>query len=369
MIVVMERWATEGQIADVVERLGEGGARVQRLDGERVTLAVTGGVDRTHPPLGSMSHSSISGMAGVGSVLKDPGATPLVAAMDGGTGGGSGERGWGEPSTEARAGTGVPAADADLGFQVRDRWIGGRELFAVAGPCSVEDPETMERIAEAVAAAGAIGLRAGAFKPRSSPYSFQGMGEEGLAVARAAADAHGLLLVSEVLDATQIPMAARYVDVLQVGSRNMYNTPLLRELGRARRPVLLKRGLAATIDEWLNAAEYVVSAGNPRVILCERGIRTFETATRNTLDLNAIPVIRERSRLPVVVDPSHGTGHRAYVRAMARAAVACGADGLLLEVHTQPDRALSDGAQTIDPDTFRKVMRDAEAIRGVLAGD
>jgi len=369
MIIIMERWATEGQIADVVERLGEGGARVQRLDGERVTLAITGSLNGVATPGRNLTSDAVSGMAGVASVLRDTGATPQVAAMEAlereGRAGSGGEPFAGAPGASALA----TAPETEPGFEVGGRWIGGRELFVVAGPCSVEDPETMDRIAREVAAAGAVGLRAGAFKPRSSPYSFQGMGEEGLAVARSAAAAHGLLLVSEVLDATQIPMAARYVDVLQVGARNMYNTSLLRELGRARRPVLLKRSFSATMDEWLSAAEYVVSAGNPRVILCERGIRTFETATRNTLDLNAVPVIRERSRLPVVVDPSHGTGRRAYVRAMARAAVASGADGLLLEVHVDPDQAVSDGAQTIDPETFRQVMRDAEAIRGVLGGE
>ncbi len=368
MIIVMERWATEGQIADVVERLGEGGARVQRLDGERVTLAITGSLNSLASPGGSLTSDAVSEMAGVASVLRDAGATPQVAVADARDGevrtGVEGDP-FTEPTGTAAA---ASAPEAEPGFRVGDRWIGGAELFVVAGPCSVEDPDIMDRIAREVAAAGAAGLRAGAFKPRSSPYSFQGMGEEGLAVARSAADAHGLLLVSEVLDATQIPLAARYVDILQVGSRNMYNTSLLRELGRARRPVLLKRGLSATVDEWLSAAEYVVSAGNPRVILCERGIRTFETATRNTLDLNAVPVIRERSRLPVVVDPSHGTGHRAYVRAMARAAVACGADGLLLEVHVDPDRALSDGAQTIDPAGLRQLLREAEAIRGALLG-
>ncbi len=358
MIVVMERSATEGQIADVVERLSGGGARVQRLDGERVTLAATG----------ASALADLVGAAGVASVLPDAGATPLVSAHpEAGT-----REGGPAQAADPRRASAIPSAsdpgDAQPGFGVGRHWIGGQELFVVAGPCSVEDPETMDRIAREVASAGAVGLRAGAYKPRSSPYSFQGMGEEGLAIAHTAAVAHGLLLVSEVLDATQIPLAVRYVDILQVGSRNMYNTTLLRELGRARRPVLLKRGLAATIEEWLSAAEYVVSAGNPRVILCERGIRTFETATRNTLDLNAIPVVRERSRLPVMVDPSHGTGRRAYVRAMSRAAVASGADGLMLEVHIEPDRALSDGAQTVDIPTFRAILGEAEAIRFALRG-
>ena len=337
MIVVMERTATEGEIADVVEHLTARGAAVQRMDGEHVTLAAGGA-----PP-----DQSLAALPGVASVLSDVGALPMAgrAPVD--------------PATAS------PSADRP-GFAVGDHWIGGGHLFVAAGACSVEDPDTMDRVAAAVAAAGATALRAGAYKPRSSPYSFQGMGEEGLALARKAADAHGLLFVSEVLDATHIPLASRYVDILQVGARNMANTSLLRELGRARRPVLLKRGLAATIDEWLNAAEYIISAGNPRVILCERGIRTFETATRNTLDLNAVPVVRERSRLPIIVDPSHGTGKRAYVRTMARAAMATGADGLIIEVHPDPDRATSDAAQTVDPETFADIMRDAQALRALL---
>jgi 3-deoxy-7-phosphoheptulonate synthase len=345
MIVLMEPTATEGQIADVVERLIAAGVSMQRLDGDRVTIAATGG------NTAAAGDSGVDGMAGVAAVIAGSGGTPMVTARESPGNGGV-----------ATLATG-PAARPERGFQVRGRWIGGTGLFFAAGPCSVEDPETMAAIAAEVAAAGGTALRAGAYKPRSSPYSFQGMGEAGLATARSAADAHGLLLVSEVLDATQIPIATRYVDILQVGARNMYNTSLLRELGRSRRPVLLKRGLAATIDEWLSAAEYIVSAGNPRVILCERGIRTFETATRNTLDLNAVPVVRERTHLPILVDPSHGTGLRTYVRPMARAAIACGADGLLIEVHTDPDRALSDAAQTIDPLTLRQVIRDAEAIR------
>jgi 3-deoxy-7-phosphoheptulonate synthase len=348
MIILMEPSATEGQIADVVERLAAGGASIQRLDGEHVTLAATGAAGAA--PAGAPGDGGVEVMAGVAAVITSSGGVPMVgAAADGGDG-----RTTGPNAT--------PTATPERGFQVRGHWIGGTKPFIAAGPCSVEDPATMDRIAGEVASAGGAALRAGAYKPRSSPYSFQGMGEAGLAIARRAADDHGLLLVSEVLDAVQIPIAARYVDILQVGARNMYNTSLLRELARSRRPVLLKRGLAATIDEWLSAAEYIVSAGNPRVILCERGIRTFETATRNTLDLNAIPVVRARTHLPILVDPSHGTGHRAYVRPMARAAIACGADGLLIEVHTDPDSATSDAAQTIDPVVFRQIIRDTDAL-------
>jgi 3-deoxy-7-phosphoheptulonate synthase len=352
MIIVMNATATEGQIADVVERLSREGVRVQRLDAERVALAASG----------AQPDNAFETMPGVAAVLPDAGATPMVATPP------TAPAGLAGPARSDGAVRGGPTgAEATVGFRVGEHHIGGGTLFCAAGPCSVEDPDTMHRIAGAVAAAGAVALRAGAYKPRSSPYSFQGMGEDGLAIAHAAAEAHGLLLVSEVLDATQIPIAARYVDILQVGARNMFNTTLLRELGRTRRPVLLKRGLAATIDEWLNAAEYIVSAGNPRVILCERGIRTFETATRNTLDLGALPVVRERSHLPILVDPSHAAGRRAYVRSMSRAAVAAGADGLLIEVHVDPDQATSDAAQTITPDALERILRDALAIRGALA--
>jgi len=346
MIIVMEPTATEGQITDIVERLSTEGTRVQRVDGERVTLAAP---DASGNGAGSLT--AMAAMAGVSAVLPDAGGMPLVAPRR-------------EGVDDVRP---APAGPARRGFRVGDSWIGGDQVFIAAGPCSVEDPETMNRIAAAVAATGAAALRAGAYKPRSSPYSFQGMGEDGLAVARAAADAHGLLLVSEVIDATQIAVAQRYVDILQVGARNMANTSLLRELGRAHRPVLLKRGLAATIDEWMNAAEYIISAGNPAVILCERGIRTFETATRNTLDLNAVPVLRQRTDLPILVDPSHGTGRRDCVRAMARAAIAAGADGLLVEVHVDPDRALSDAAQTIPAVELQHLVDDAMAIRLALA--
>ncbi len=359
MIIVMDPSATEAQVADVVERLSRTGIRVLRLDGERVVLSTAGPAPGTESsPTTPVGTEAIADMPGVSATLNGDGATPMVAAP----------HATAAPEDEAwDPDNGAPTDAEERGFQVKDRWIGGAELFIAAGPCSVEDADTMDRTAAAVAAAGGAALRAGAFKPRSSPYSFQGMGETGLAIAHDAAAAHGLLLVSEVLDATQIPIAARYVDVLQVGARNMYNTSLLRELGRARRPVLLKRGLAATIDEWLSAAEYIVAAGNPRVILCERGIRTFETATRNTLDLNAIPVLRERTRLPVLVDPSHGTGRRVYVRPLARAAIACGADGLLVEAHPEPDRAASDAAQTVDLETMAQVVSEAEVMKRAIA--
>jgi 3-deoxy-7-phosphoheptulonate synthase len=244
--------------------------------------------------------------------------------------------------------------------------IGSRQLAIMAGPCSVEGEEQAFTIAAAVARAGATVLRGGAYKPRTSPYSFQGLGEEGLKLLRRAADAHGLGVVSEVMEPQQVSLVARYADILQVGARNMQNYPLLREVGHATKPVLLKRGLAATIEEWLMSAEHVMSHGNAQVILCERGIRTFETYTRNTLDLNAIPVVKELSHLPVIVDPSHGTGIRDKVAPMARAAIAAGADGLIIEVHHDPDHALSDGAQSLYPAQFDALMGQVRTIAGVL---
>jgi 3-deoxy-7-phosphoheptulonate synthase len=240
--------------------------------------------------------------------------------------------------------------------------IGGQRVVVMAGPCSVESREQIERSAEIVAHAGAKVIRGGAFKPRSSPYSFQGMGEEGLELIRAAADRHGLLVVSEVMEIAQIPLLAQYADILQVGARNMQNFNLLRELGAQRKPVLLKRGIAATIEELLLSAEYVLAGGNYDVILCERGIRTFETYTRNTMDISAIPVVKKLSHLPMIADPSHGTGRRDKVAPMARAAVAAGADGLLIEVHPDPDHALSDGAQSLLPEQFEELMRQLRMI-------
>jgi 3-deoxy-7-phosphoheptulonate synthase len=236
----------------------------------------------------------------------------------------------------------------------------------MAGPCSIENAGQIEQAAEIVAKGGAHVIRGGAFKPRSSPYSFQGMGEEGLKLIRQAADRHGLLVVSEVMDHTQIPLLLTYSDILQVGARNMQNFNLLRELGRIRKPVLLKRGISATIEELLLSAEYILSGGNYDVILCERGIRTFETSTRNTFDISAVPVLKKLTHLPVIGDPSHGTGKREYVVAMARAAVAAGADGLIVEVHHDPDHAVSDGAQTLRPEQFQEMMQQVRAIAAAI---
>ena len=245
---------------------------------------------------------------------------------------------------------------------VGDVRIGGDEVVVMAGPCSAETAEQVEAAAAAVKRAGAKILRGGAFKPRSSPYSFQGLGEEGLRLLRGAADRHNLKLISEVMDISQISTIERYADILQVGARNMQNFTLLRELGKNKLPVMLKRGISATIEEWLLSAEYILAGGNMNVMLCERGIRTFESYTRNTLDISAIPVVQQLSHLPIIVDPSHGTGRRDKVASMARAAVAAGADGLIIEVHCDPDHAMSDGAQSLFPAQFDRLMAELRII-------
>jgi len=244
--------------------------------------------------------------------------------------------------------------------------IGGPEVVVMAGPCSVETETQVYTIAKHVAGQGAKILRGGAFKPRTSPYVFQGLGEEGLRLLRNAADTYNLQVITEVMESNQIELVEKYADILQVGARNMQNFSLLKDLGKVAKPVLLKRGLAATIEEWLMAAEYILSGGNHSVILCERGIRTFETATRNTLDLSAIPVVHKKSHLPVIVDPSHATGLRDKVLPMARAAVACGADGIIVEVHNEPEKAMSDGAQSLYPDQFTQLMKEVRLIASAI---
>lgn len=247
--------------------------------------------------------------------------------------------------------------------------IGGKNPVVMAGPCAVESMEQLMEAAQAVSKAGAQFLRGGAFKPRTSPYDFQGLAEQGLKMLREAADATGLKVVTEVVDQRSIETVAQYADVLQIGARNMQNFQLLKEVGRAGRPVMLKRGLCATIKEWLNAAEYIMSEGCDDVIFCERGIRTYETYTRNTLDLSAVAAIKELSHLPIVVDPSHGTGRRSMVRPMAIAAVAAGADGLIIEVHPHPEVALSDGEQSLTPADFEEVMADIKRVATLLRGE
>ena len=247
-------------------------------------------------------------------------------------------------------------------IRVGDTLVGGEKIAVIAGPCSVESREQLLEAARSVKSAGASMLRGGAFKPRTLPYSFQGLGVEGLEILAEAREETGLPFVTEVISPADVEGVESYADVLQVGARNMQNYPLLRRVGRADKPVLLKRGLSSTIEEWLGAAEYVMDGGNGDVILCERGIRTFERLTRFTLDLAAVPLLKEVSHLPVVVDPSHGTGHRSLVAPMARAAVAAGADGLLIEVHPKPDEAKSDGAQSLKPGEFRSMMEGLGSV-------
>ena len=240
--------------------------------------------------------------------------------------------------------------------------IGGREIVIMAGPCAVESEEQLAETATYVRAGGAVMLRGGAFKPRTSPYSFQGLGKEGLEMLKRAREKTGLSVVSEVMDTRQVETVSLYADMLQIGSRNMQNFPLLKEVGRTSKPILLKRGMMATIDEYLHAAEYLLSQGNTQVVLCERGIRTFESSTRYTLDLNAIPVLKQRTHLPIIVDPSHGTGIRSLVPTMAKASIAAGADGLLMEVHYRPEEALCDGSQSLYPEEFGMMMKDLRKV-------
>jgi 3-deoxy-7-phosphoheptulonate synthase len=329
MVVVMQQGATERQIQAVIDRLVEMGFDVHRSTG--VIHTVLGGVGGKE----EFDLGIFEVMDGVKEAHRI--ASPYKLAS----------------RSFRPAGTVVRIGDVD---------VGGQRVVVMAGPCSVESRDQIERSAEIVARAGAQVIRGGAFKPRSSPYAFQGMGEEGLQMLREAADRNGLLVVSEVMDLTQIPLVAQYADILQVGARNMQNFNLLRDLGRQRKPVLLKRGISATIEELLLSAEYILAGGNYDVILCERGIRTFETYTRNTMDISAIPVVKKLSHLPIIADPSHGTGRRDKVAPMARAAVAAGSDGLLVEVHPDPDHALSDGAQSLRPEQFEELMSQLRII-------
>ncbi len=252
-------------------------------------------------------------------------------------------------------------------FEMKDGVrVGGKKIVVMAGPCSVESREMLLEIAKEVKAAGATFLRGGAFKPRTSPYSFQGLGEEGLKLLREVADETGMLVVTEVMDTRTVELVSKYADMLQIGARNMQNFDLLKEIGASKKPVLLKRGLSATVSELLLSAEYLLSKGNFKVILCERGIRTFETATRNTIDINAVPVIKHETHLPVIVDPSHGTGKWEYVVPIARASIAAGADGLMIEVHNNPEEARSDGPQSLLPRKFRQMMEELRPIAKAL---
>lgn len=251
-------------------------------------------------------------------------------------------------------------------IEIRGRTIGGNRIAVIAGPCSVENKTMITLIAEEVLKAGASFIRGGAFKPRTSPYAFQGLGEEGLRYLAEAREKTGLPVVTELMDPRDLDVMVKYTDVIQIGARNMQNFRLLLEVGSVKKPVLLKRGLSSTIKEWLMSAEYIMSRGNHEVILCERGIRTFETATRNTLDLSAVPVLKSLTHLPVVVDPSHGVGKWELVAPMAKAAIAAGADGLLIEVHNNPEEAMSDGEQSLKPKDFKKLMDDLKPIAAAV---
>jgi 3-deoxy-7-phosphoheptulonate synthase len=330
MIVAMQESASEEQIQQVIERLVNMGFEIHRSTGARQTVLGAVGARA------DFDIRDIEVLPGVGEVHRISSPYKLAGR------------------TFRPEGTRIKFPNGLV--------IGGEAIVVMAGPCSVESREQILSAAAQVAKSGARVLRGGAFKPRSSPYSFQGLGEEALKLLREAADANKLLAISEVMEISQIPLLLNYVDILQVGARNMQNFNLLRELGKIRKPVLLKRGIAATLEELLLSAEYIMAGGNYDVVLCERGIRTFETYTRNTLDISAIPIIHKLSHLPMTADPSHGTGRRDKVAPMARAAVAAGTDALLIEVHPCPDKALSDGAQSLFPDQFAKLMDELRMI-------
>ncbi|HEY4053338.1 MAG TPA: 3-deoxy-7-phosphoheptulonate synthase [Terriglobales bacterium] len=324
MIVAMQETATEDQIQVVIEHLMHMGFSVHRTTGERQSILAAVGARA------DFDTRNLEVLSGVEHVHRISAPYKLSG------------KAFRPEGTIVQFANGVK--------------VGGDEVVVMAGPCSVESREQLFTVAELVAKAGARALRGGAFKPRSSPYSFQGLGIEALKLLREAGDKFKLLVISEVMEISQIPVMLPYVDIFQVGARNMQNFNLLRELGKVKKPVLLKRGIAATIEELLLSAEYIMSGGNYDVILCERGIRTFETYTRNTLDICAIPVVHKLSHLPMASDPSHGTGIRDKVAPMARASVAAGADVLLIEVHHDPDKALSDGAQSLYPQQFSELM-------------
>ena len=333
MIIVMRHGATAKQIADVVAKVESKGMRVNISRGEETTIIGVIGDDR---PIDRTQFEALDGVEKTVPILK-----PFKLA-----------------SREMHP--------QDTLVPLDGLKVGGPKIAIIAGPCSVESREQILETAFAVKEAVAIALRGGAFKPRTSPYSFQGMGEKGLELLAEAREATGLPVVTEAMSPEQVALVARYADVIQIGARNMQNYALLNSAGEAGRTVLLKRGMMATIEEWLMSAEYIMAQGNSRVILCERGIRTFEKYTRNTTDINAVPVVKQMSHLPVILDPSHGTGKWEYVTAVARAGIAAGADGLIIEVHPHPEEALSDGAQSLRPEKFaqlvREVLRVAEAV-------
>jgi len=329
MFVTMKPHATDAEFAAVVEKIQSLGLTPHPITGtERKVVAVIGNTASVEPDDFAM-------LPGVAGALRVSQPFKLV-------------------SREVR--------EEDTVIDVGGVQIGGKAICVMAGPCSVESREQILEAAFAVQKAGALFLRGGAYKPRTSPYEFQGLREEGLKLLALAREQTGLKVVTEVMSTEAVPVVAEYADVLQVGARNMQNYALLERLGEVGKPVLLKRGLSATIKEWLMAAEYIVAKGNPRVALCERGIRTFETMTRNTLDINAVPVLKALTHLPVIVDPSHGIGIRKHVPAIARAGIAAGADGIIVEVHPHPEKALSDGAQSLTPAEFEVLMRQGRVI-------
>ncbi len=335
MLVVMKLHATEEQIARVCAQIERLGLRPHPLPGaQRTAIGITGNK-------GEVDQSSITELPGVADVIRVSKPYKLVSRD-------------------------VKEENTIIRFPGTDITVGGRELMICGGPCSIESREQAFATADAVASTGARFFRGGAYKPRTSPYAFQGLGEEALAIMAELRERTGLRIVTEAIDHEALDLVAQYADVIQIGARNMQNYSLLRAAGRKRIPVLLKRGMSATLEELLMSAEYIMSEGNYQVILCERGIRTFADHTRNTLDLSVVPAAQQLSHLPIVVDPSHGTGKRDKVLSMARAAVACGADGLLVEVHNTPDRALSDGAQSLYPDQFRQLVDEAEQIAAIV---
>ena len=333
MIIVMRHDATSAQVAAVVAQVQAHGMRTHLSDGDERTVI---GVIGTNP------------FALRDLFIEAPGVAEVVAIT----------KPFKLSNREFRS--------RDTRIKVNSHEVGGDRVWIVAGPCSVDNEELYLESCRLVQAAGAHALRGGVFKPRTSPYSFQGLRAGGVEILREARRQTGLPLVCEVLAPADIDTLAELADVLQIGARNMQNFALLSEVGRLRKPVLLKRGMSATIEEWLLSAEYILSQGNYQVILCERGIRTFETYTRNTLDLNAIPLIKELSHLPIIVDPSHGTGRRSLVTAMALAGIAAGAHGLMVEVHAQPEVALSDGAQSLTPQAFRQLVEQVDAVAAAL---
>jgi len=327
MVIVMKAGASQGQIDLVVARIKELSYEPHMISGEERTVIGAVGDDRGKGVLQSLE--TYEGVESVMPILK-----PFKLA-----------------SAEVKKKRSV----IQVGRGVE---IGGDKLCIMAGPCSVESEEQMLIVAQSVKAAGAHMLRGGAFKPRTSPYSFQGHAEDGLKLLEKARDVTGLPFITEVMDTADVELVAEYSDIVQIGTRNTQNFSLLKKVGKCNKPVFLKRGLATTINEWLMSAEYILSQGNPNVILCERGIRTFETATRNTMDLSAVPVLNELTHLPVILDPSHGTGYRRFVAPMAKSSVAVGADGLMIEVHNDPDHAWSDGPQSLDLPMFDQLMLD-----------